>query len=145
MNSSVLVAIITVSGSILLAAVTFYLTKRHEINAEWQGQKLNHYKVLISAISDLAVDGTDKNTANMKFALAVNTICLVAPQDVVGAIMAFHNEVKYSNSNRTVERHDQLLLQLLLAIRKDLGLAKKDNADTFNFHLIGSAPQKLQH
>jgi len=28
-----------------------------------------------------------------------------------------------------------------LAIRKDIGLSKSDNKDTFLFHLIGSAPK----
>lgn len=125
----------------LVAVFTFYLTKRHEIKAEWQKQKLNHYKVLISSISDLAVDGTDKEKANMHFALAANTIALVAPQYVISALMAFHDHVKFTNPNKSQEKHDQLLKELLLTIRKDIGLAKKDNLKTFDFHLIGSAPK----
>jgi len=141
MDNSVLVAIITVSGSFLLAAVTFYLTKRHQLNMEWKHQKLNHYKVLLSALSDLAVDGLDKDDANKRFALAANTIALVAPQFVITTLMNFHDEVKFSNKVRSIERHDQLLKELLIAIRKDIGLSVKDNVDTFNFHLIGSAPK----
>jgi hypothetical protein len=104
-------------------------------------EKLNHYKVLISAISDLAVDGTDKNDANMRFALAVNTIALAAPQYVISTLMTFHDEVKYSNQNKSPEMHDKLLKELLLAIRKDIGLATDDDHKTFQFHLIGSAPK----
>jgi len=78
----------------------------------------------------------------MRFALAVNTIALVAPQYVIDALMAFHDEVKFSNPHRSPERHDQLLNQLLLAIRKDIGLARKDQSDTFSFHLIGAAPKE---
>ncbi len=141
MDSSVLVAIITVSGSIVVAAVTFYLTKKHQLNAEWQHEKLNHYKVLLSALSDLAVDGINKDEANKRFALAANTIALVAPQYVISALMNFHDEVKYSNPNKTIERHDELLKELLLTIRRDIGLSVKDDKDSFNFHLIGSAPK----
>jgi hypothetical protein len=140
MDKTIIIAIISVSGSILVAALTFYLTKRHQIKVEWQHQKLNHYKVLISALSDLAVDGTDKTEANMRFSLASNTIALAAPQYVIEALMDFHDEVKYSNPNRTIENHDKLLMNLLLAIRRDIGLAEKDNAETFKFHLIGSSP-----
>lgn len=141
MDNSILVAIIAASGSILVAAVTFYLTKRHQLNVEWQHEKLNHYKVLLSALSDLAVDGTDKEEANQHFALATNTITLVAPQYVITALMNFHDEVKFSNKNRSIERHDRLLKELLIVIRKDIGLSAKDNINTFDFHLIGSAPK----
>jgi hypothetical protein len=142
MNDSIAVAIIAASGSILLAALTFYLTKKHQLKVEWQREKLNHYKVLLSSLSDLAVDGTDKTEANMRFALAVNTIALVAPQNVIDALMTFHDEVKFTNQNRSPEKHDKLLNQLLLAIRQDIDLTRKDNPNTFSFHLIGTAPRK---
>ena len=138
MDHTVFVAIITTSGSILVAALTFYLTKLHQLKVEWQHEKLNHYKVLLSSLSDLAVDGTDKRDANMRFALAANTIAVVAPQYVIAALMAFHEEVKFSNPNKSPETHDRLLKELLLAIRRDIGLATKDDPGTFNFHFIGS-------
>ena len=140
MDTTIIVAIITVSGSIVVAALTFYLTKRHQLKVEWQHEKLNHYKVLISSLSDLAVDGTNKTEANMKFSLASNTMALAAPQNVIEALMNFHDEVKHSNSNKSPKRQNKLLIKLLLEIRRDIGLAKKDDVETFKFHLIGSAP-----
>lgn len=142
MNAAIVVAIITASASVVVAALTFYFTKRHELAVQWRSEKLNHYKVLFSSLSDLAVDGTDKNDANKRFALAANTISLAAPQYVINALMAFHDEVKFSNPNKSLERHDKLLNELLLAVRKDIGLAKGDNGATFNFHMIGSAPER---
>jgi hypothetical protein len=141
MDNSVLVAVITSSGAILVAAITFYLTKKHQFEIEWRHEKLNHYKVLLSALSDLAVDGTDKEEANKRFALAANTIALCAPQSVITALMNFHDEVKFSNKNKRTESHDRLLKELLIAIRKDIKLSSRDNAATFNFHLVGSAPK----
>jgi hypothetical protein len=141
MNNTIVVAIITASASVIVAALTFYLTKRHELSVQWRGEKLNHYKLLFLALSDLAVDGTDKDDANKRFALAANTISLAAPQYVIDALMTFHDEVKFSNPNKSAERHDKLLNGLLLAVRRDIGLAKGDNGATFNFHLIGSAPK----
>lgn len=141
MIDGIIVASITASTSILGAAITYFLTKRHEFAVKWQDEKMNHYKVLFSALSDLAVDGTDKHKANMHFALAVNTIALVAPQYVIKALMDFHDAVKYSNRSKTPpERHDELLKELLLAVRKDIGRAHGDEASSFVFHLIGSAP-----
>ncbi len=141
MNNTIAAAIISAAASVIVAALTFYLTKRHELSVQWRGEKLNHYKVLFSALSDLAVDGTDKDEANKRFAMAANTISLAAPQYVIDALMAFHDEVKFSNPNKSAERHDKLLNELLLAVRRDIGLAKGDNGATFNFHLIGSAPK----
>ncbi len=141
MNETVIVAIITVSGSLVVAAVTFYLTKRHELTVQWRNEKLNHYKVLLSSLSDIAVDGTDKRDANRRFSLAVNTTALVAPQCVISAFMTFHDEVKFTNKNGTPERHDKLLKELILAIRKDIGLSKGDIDATFDFHLIESSPK----
>jgi hypothetical protein len=124
--------------------LTLYLTKRNELAVQLRNEKLNHYKVLFSALSDLAVDGTDKNDANKRFSLATNTIALAAPQYVIDALMAFHDEIKFSNPDKSIERHDKLLKELLLTVRKDIGLAKGDNKKTFNFHLIGSAPSTFQ-
>ena len=139
MDTSIVVATITASGSILVAALTFYLTKRHQFNVEWQNQKLNHYKVLLSAISDAAV-GDAK--AVYHFALATNTIALVGSQAVIQALMAFHAGVEPSNPDRSPVRENELLRKLLLDIRKDIGLSKNDNPETFVFHLVGGALSK---
>ena len=119
----------------LVAVITFYFTKRHEMNSEWQQRKLNHYKVLLSSLSDLAVDNSNKE-AKTKFALASNTIALVAPQSVILSLMAFHDYLKSPRQDKSPNEHDVLLKTLLLEIRKDIGLSKKDNIKTFDFHLI---------
>ncbi|NLF42524.1 MAG: hypothetical protein GX587_07505 [Bacteroidales bacterium] len=126
----------------VVAVITLYLTKKYEIESEWRKQKLNHYKVLLSSISDLAIDDTDKDEANLKFALATNTIALVAPQQVITALMAFHDYTQMSNPNQTIEKHDELLIKLLLEIRRDLGVSKKDNPSSFTYHLVGSRNKK---
>lgn len=136
MDSSILVAIITASGTILVAAITFYLTKRHQFEIEWRHEKLNHYKVLLSALSDLAVAKDEE--ARKRYTLAVNTIALCATQSVISALMNLNDEVILL---QRIEKQDQLLKKLLLAIRKDIKLSVKDNEDTFNFHLIGYDPK----
>jgi hypothetical protein len=141
LDTNVLVAIISASGSVIVAAFTYLLSKRQQINAEWRTQKLSHYRELLASLSDLAVDGVDKEVANKRFSLAFNTIALVAPQSVIDALNKFHDEVKFSNVNRSDERHDQFLKELVLAIRADLNLSTKDDPQTFSFHLIGSAPK----
>ena len=144
METTVLIALISTCGSIVVASLTFYLTKKEKIKMEWQQIKINHYKLLLSAISDLAIDTLDHNEANLKFANASNTIALVAPQKVITALMNFHDEVKFSNKNKSIEKHDQLLKKLLLEIRKDIGISEKDIEKTFTFHLIGSLPKRVK-
>lgn len=143
METSLVIAIISPSLSIIGSAGLFFLTKRSERLAKLREEKVNHYKVLISAISDLAVDGIGKDKANQTFSLAVNTIGLVALQVVVNALMDFHNEIKYSNSEKSPTKHDELLKRLLFAIRKDIGISSKDSFEEFKFHLIGSRPNKV--
>jgi hypothetical protein len=141
MNSQVLAAIIAASATIIVAASTFFLNEQAKRKADWQQKKFGHCQKLLSAIDDLAVDGRNKQRANQEFSTASNTMVLIASQEVITALMLFHNEVKYVNhENFSVERHDELLKELILAIRKDIGLSKKDNPDTFAFHLIGTNP-----
>ena len=142
MDNSIIVAVVSIIGTIISASITFYLTKKRELKIQWQNEKLNHYKVLLSSLSDLAVDGIDKDKANERFVLAVNTIAVVAPQYVITALMNFYNEAKFSNKSPSIESYDLLFKELILAIRKDIGLSIKDDIDTFNFHLIGAAPRK---
>lgn len=138
MNPAIFVAIITASASIVAAAMSFILTKRAERKDILQQRKLNHYQELLSAISDLAIDDIDKGEANIKFARSVNTIALVAPLEVINALMDFHVETRISNPNRTLRGHDERLKELLLAMRKSLELPFKDNPANFNFHLVGA-------
>ena len=140
METSIVVAIISASASIVVAALSFALNKRAERITALQQRKINHYKELLDALSDIVVDGTNKEDAQQRFANAVNTIALVAPQSVVEALMRFHDEVKFSNPNRTEEGHDKALKVLLLAIRKSLKLPFGDDPKTFDFHLIGKSP-----
>ena len=140
MNPTITVAIIAGAVSIIVAALSFLLTKHAERRDALQQRKLEHYKELLLAISDLAVDGVDKAEANQRFARAANIIVLVAPPKVITALMAFHDEVKFSNPNRSIEAHDRKLKELLVAIRWSLRLPFED--EPFDFHLIGSQPPK---
>ncbi|MFC1677214.1 hypothetical protein ACFL3G_09155 [Planctomycetota bacterium] len=138
MSVSVIATIITVLGSAIVAAITFCLTKKHELSVQWRNEKLNHYKALFSSISELADNGIKQEGAGKRFALAVNTIFLVAPQYVISALMDFCDEIQSSNLNKSSERHDELLKKLVLAVRKDIGLVKGDNIDNFKIHLMSS-------
>ena len=137
MDNSVLIAIISASASLLVAALTFYLTKRHQTRADWKREKLEHYRKLLVSLSDLAVYGKNKEKANQDFSEFSNTICLVASQEVIHKLMLLHNEIKQSNEKRNWDLEVKLINDLMIEIRKDIGLTKKDDVQKFDFHLIG--------
>lgn len=144
MSSSVLVAIITVSGSMVVAAVSFLLNKMWERKADWQRRKIEHYTEFLTAMSGIVEQRGSSVEAHCRYADAANTIALVAPQCVIEAMMDFHDEIGASNLDKSTERHDRLLSRLLLAIRSDIGVSK-DHPDTFVFRLMGAPPVEAAH
>jgi hypothetical protein len=135
----IIVAIIAAAATITVAVISFFLNENAKRKTEWQQKKFGHYQKLLLAISELAVDGRNKPRANQDFSTASNTIVLIASQEVITTLMLFHDEIKWENRDSfSSKRHDKLLQDLILAIRRDVGLSKKDVATEFNFHLIGS-------
>jgi hypothetical protein len=141
MDTAIIVAFVALAGSIIVPPVSSYYLKKREIEVEWQRKRIKHYEELLSAISDLAAEKTDKDEANKRYVLASNTIALVANQSVVSALMGFHHphgqtNIEYTDSAQWLREHDEKLKKLLIEIRKDIGLTKTDNEQTFEFHLI---------
>jgi hypothetical protein len=136
MNAEITVALVTASASILAAAITFFLTKSKERSVELQQRKQSQYKELLSAVSDLADGGVTLEQAQRRFAAAVNTIVLVAPQPVIAAVMAYYRELLSQTTNRP--RRVELLKRLILEIRKSLELPFDDDPNTFDFELVAA-------
>jgi len=143
-DTNVLIAIISAATSIVIASLSYFLSKKREVEAEWRKQKLTQYRELLSSLSDCAIDGINHDEAQRRFSQAFNTIALVAPQRVIQVLLAFHDEIAFSNPNPSKGRHDQLLKELVLAIRQDMKLSPADEPDNFQFRLIGRAPKKRQ-
>lgn len=140
MDTAIFVATISAAASILAAALTFFLTKRREREAELRKQKLEHYKEFLDALSGTV--GTDSTPENQRrWARASNTMGLVASQQVLQAQMRFQDAIAISNPKRSTEEHDRCLNHLLLAIRRDLGVTLADDPRTFVFRLWCSGTQ----
>jgi hypothetical protein len=136
MNVQITVALIAASASILVAAITFFLTKSKERSAHLQQRKQSQYQELLSAISDLADYSVTQEQGQRRFAAAVNTIVLVAPQSVIDALMAYYRELASGTTNR--QRRVELLKRLILEIRKSLELPFDDDPNTFDFELVAA-------
>lgn len=137
MSIQFLNALIAAVGSVLVAAATYWLTKKQERNAELRKEKLEHYKAFIASLSGILVKESSPE-GQKAFALACNNMLLFAPQAVLEALRSFQEETRTSNPNRQNDRHDELLSILLLEIRKDLNVRPKDKAKIFKAWLWSS-------
>lgn len=130
MTPTVVVAVIGALSSIFLAAFAYWTTKQKEREAEWRKEKLTYYKAFVESLS--ATVGTDATPEGHRmFAKTTNNLLLFAPESVIAAVDEFRNEIRVSNPDATRVRHDELLAQMLMAIRKDIGIHPKDDPDTF--------------
>jgi hypothetical protein len=101
------VAIVSAAAAIVVPALSFYLTKQKERQAEWQRYKFEIYKELVASLSGIV--GTDSTPeGNRRLAAACNTLHLVASQGVIVALHEFQDEIRVSNANRDSDRHDAL-------------------------------------
>ena len=141
MISSAIAAFIGLMGSLVAAAVTYWFTKQREREAEWRKEKLAYYKAFVESFSGI-VEGDASPEGHRAFAKASNNLLLFAPQSVIASLNAFRHEIRISNSNRTIEQHDRLLADLLLEIRRDVGVFPQDNPATFSPVLWSSGMNK---
>jgi hypothetical protein len=138
MEATVQGALIAGAASMIVAAVAHVWTQYKAEAAKLRERKLERYRELLASISDLADRSQDQAVARRRFAAAANTIVLVAPRDVVTAVMDFHEETSFANKHRTQERHDQLLKTLILRMRRSLELPFAKDERDLDFHLIGT-------
>lgn len=130
MNDALATSLIGLIGSILVAALTFWSTKRREREAEWRKEKLSYYKAFIESLSGI-VEGGDTPEGHKLYAKATNNLLLFAPQSVIESVDAYRAEIAISNPSRSMEAHDRLLAQMFLAVREDIGVYPSDNPVTF--------------
>lgn len=114
-----LAAAITALATIAVPAATFFLTKRAERDAIWRAKKLDYYEAFLQAASDI-VGADSPESAQMRFATAVNNLHLVGTLGVIKALHDFTDEIAASNPNKRQERHDALWTRLVWEIRSDL-------------------------
>jgi len=141
MNTTIVVAIIGLLGSIVAAVFAYWSTKQREREAEWRKEKLAYYKTFVESLSGI-VEGDDSPEGHKAFARATNNLLLFAPQPVIEALNAFRIEIRVSNASRSPERHDNLLAALLLSIRHDIGVSPADDSAKFRPILWASGVDK---
>jgi len=129
-DASIITTVITLFGSLFVAAITYWFTKKREREAEWRKEKLAYYESFIDSLSGI-VEGDSTPEGHREFAQATNNLLLFAPQTVLSALNDFRFEISVSNIDRCQQKHDRLLAVLLLAIRRDIGVSLKDETGSF--------------
>ena len=137
MTASIVTALIAALGGIVAAAASYWFTKQREREAEWRKEKLVHYKAFVESLSGI-LEGESTPDGQRAFAKTGNNLLLVAPQSVIQLLNELRNEIKTSNPSKSLDRHDQLLAALLLAIRKNLGISPADDLASFEVLLWAS-------
>jgi hypothetical protein len=138
MSDDLLVALIASSGAIVLAAISYWLTKKRERDSELRKEKLEHYKELSVCLSGI-IRGEGTPESQRAYSLIRNKLNLIAPFAVLEALREYSQATSAQNPSPAVgEPHDRLLSALFYEIRKDLGVKPKDGPQIFRIGLWAS-------
>ena len=114
--------------------VTNFYSKSREREAEWRKEKLAYYKEFVECLSGI-LQGDETPEGHRKYARATNNLLLLSPQSVLDALYAFHNATAVGNETDNPETQQLRINELLLAIRKDVGVYPPDKPGMFNVTL----------
>lgn len=139
-DAPIVVAAIAATTAIVAPALTFYLTRRKEREAEWRSQKLAHYKQFMTTLNAIVgpIPTTEERIA---FADAANNIYLVGSPTVLAALRAYLDETADTKPKGAPDRHDELLTVLLFHIRDDIGIKPNRPDHAFEFRLWSGKPR----
>lgn len=139
MDTPIFVALITVAGSVIVAAGGFYLTKKKEREADWRKYKFEQYKEFMASMSG-SLGRNSTQEGQLGFAKAFNALHLIGSPGVLKALHQLQNELAIHPSVRSLERHDALLSKLVWEIRKDSEIPGTPGVSEFSVHLAGPGP-----
>jgi len=131
MDTPVTVAIISACAVAFVApAISYYLTKRKERDAEWQRFKFELYKEFVeSAGGAAAVNPSPEDLA--RFTAACNTLHLAASKGALDALHDFQDDLM----SRGGQRQHELLSRLAWELRKDLRIARNPSVEQFKMKI----------
>lgn len=139
-SAPIIVAIITAGAGLMATALSFFLTKRKEREADWRTQKLDHYKAFMVALN--AIVGPPAPVEDrVRFANAANNLFLVGSAEVLIALRTYLDTTADSRTQADLDRHDELLTKLIVAIRKDIGIKGAPLPEGYEVHLWAGRPR----
>lgn len=144
----IIVASMSFLASVIMASLSYYFTKKHQLKIEERRLKEEYYKSFIKALSDVAIDNYDEE-AQKRLSEGFNSLIVIAGPKVVRKLMEFHKFVRTENTTipRDSEKwgitHNLLLRELVKAMREDI-FGKEKNIDKYisEVQLVGRKKQK---
>ncbi len=135
----IIITTIGVITAIITASLSYYYTKKNQLEADERRLKEKYYLAYIQAISDMVViENIEEARSNL--AEAQNQLLLIGSADVVSCVLKFHDYAKLSNveeRKKSLDKHDILLTDIMKAMRKDLYRDKNINKGYPVIHLSG--------
>lgn len=139
MSVGLLSVVLSGVAAVIVAVLTYALTKQKEREADWRKVKLELYREYISAVAGIP-EGRMTPESEVRYHDAFNTIGLVASPAVLAAVQAFQDEISPPNSARTQASHDEKYSRVVNALRQDLIARRWLKGDRMNFFLISTRP-----
>lgn len=133
MSNEIIVAIVGACVTIITAIITNYLTKKNQLKFEERNLKQEYYTAYVKAISDNVL----MKDEFAELEEAQNRLILIGSSEVVSILMKFHDKIKPSSPPITGREHDEILTELIKAMRCDLYGTKKINDGYPLIHLSG--------
>ena len=87
MDTQVVVSVIAAASGVIVAAVSFYLTKARDREADWRKYKFEQYKEFLATLSGIA-DSVSTFDSRQNFAKASNTLHLIGSTGVLVVLHA---------------------------------------------------------
>lgn len=136
MDTPIIVSAIAAVSSVMVAAISFYLTKEKDREADWRKYKFDQYKEFLDSMA-----GGLRSSSNMddkaRFTKASNSLHLIASP---GVLAALHEILDPNfNPNRSQEKHDVMLSKLIWEIRQDIRIPGTPKASEFTARLWGGS------
>lgn len=120
MNIELIISIVSAASAILVAVIGSLLARRSSLALQSQKLKEDYYLANIEAINLLSSDNTRPEYLD-KYSASRNRLLVVASAEVVNAILLFEKEAM----GKFNPQHNELLTDILKAIRSDLGLSNR--------------------
>lgn len=125
---------ITVLGSVIVLALSFYFNRKKQIEDDQRKLKSQVYEAFYDAIIEMGRDSS--LSANKKaFSKSYNKLLFTGSDEVVASIIAWKSESDHKEGK--AEFNSPLLKRAIDKMRKDLGLSRKPTIQESNFVPIG--------
>jgi len=136
MATAVQVTLIICCTVVMLVAITTLSDRRTRANA-LRGERLGLYKRFLAALAEIKSDPSDRK-AWERLSTAAHAISLAAPPEAVSLTIACCRDVR----ERRLPPNATTARALLLAFRRDLGLADVADPEALDFDIVPNAPAR---